>query len=433
MANDTRRAFLGKAGAGAAAIAWAGAVNVLGANEKVNVGLIGCGGRGSGVAQSMGGVTWVCDPDRGRLGGAAKRFGLAADHAVTDLRRMLDDKALDAVVIATCDHWHAPAGLLAMEAGKHAYIEKPISHNYRESQLLVATARRTKRVVQHGTQSRSMPLVAGAMQMLREGLIGTVLMSKAWNIQHRRNIGHGTPSDPPKTLDYDTWVGPAAWMPFQENRFHYNWHWWHNFGTGDMGNDGTHEIDYARWGLGVDALPTRVAGLGTKLFFNDDQQFPDTMTVAFDYAADNTVGARRQLLFEMRIWSPTRPFGVDNGAEFYGTEGKLCVSKRGWVKAFDRRNREVKVEPEPPEGLTSHHENFLDAVRGDAAPHAGVETAHRSVALVHLGNIACRLGRTLRFDPATETIVGDDEAATFLGRAYRKGGHWAIPKGAQKG
>ncbi len=429
MADDTRRAFLGKAGAGAAAIAWAGATNVLGANEKVNVGLIGCGGRGNGVAQQMGGVTWVCDPDKGRLGSSANRQKVKPDHAVTDLRRMLDDKDLDAVIIATCDHWHAPAGLLAMEAGKHAYIEKPISHNYRESQLLVEAARRTRRVVQHGTQSRSTQVVADAMAMLREGVIGTVLMAKAWNIQRRRNIGHGKPSDPPRNLDYDTWVGPAEMVPYHSNRLHYNWHWLYNFGTGDMGNDGTHEIDYARWGLGVDTLPTRVGGLGTKLFFDDDQEFPDTMTVVFDYPGDDTVGTRRQLIFEMRIWSPTRPYGIDNGSEFYGTEGRLAVSKRGWIEVYDRKNKKIDAKPKAPPKLLGHQADFLDAIRTGRTPNADVETAHRSVALVHLGNIACRLRRGFAFDPKAEQIVGDDEANALLKRRYRKEGHWAVPKG----
>jgi len=429
MNSSTRRRFLKQIGTGAAAVGWAGAMNVLGANEKVVVGLIGCGGRGKSNAKSMGGCGWVCDPDQRRAAGAAKTLGVAPDHAVTDFRRMLDDKGLDAVIIATCDHWHAPAGLLAMDAGKHAYIEKPISHNFHESQLLVETAKRTKRVVQHGTQSRSMALIAGAVQMLRDGVIGDVLMAKAWNIQRRANIGHAKPSDPPKGLDYDTWVGPAEWMPFQRNRLHYTWHWWYNFGTGDMGNDGTHEIDYARWGLGVDSPPATASGLGTKLFFDDDQQFPDTQTIVFEWPGDGTVGSRRQLIFEQRIWSRTRPFGVDNGAEFYGTRGKLALSKRGWLKVWNDKNQEIDATPKPAPKPPSHQQDFVDAIKTGRKPNADVETAHRSVTLVHLGNIVARLGRSIRLDPKAETIVGDPEAAALLRRRYRKDGHWAIPKG----
>jgi len=427
MNAETRRSFLAKSGA--AAVAWAGAASVLGADEKLVIGLIGCGGRGSGVAGMVGGIQFACDPDSRRLAQVAKRHNVPEANTCSDLRRILDQKSVDAVVIATCDHWHAPAGILACEAGKHAYIEKPISHNFREGQLLLQAARRNKRIVQHGTQSRSRGVVANAMQLLREGAIGTVLMSKAWNIQRRRNIGHEKPSDPPKGVDYDTWVGPAEFVPFQKNRFHYDWHWWHNFGTGDMGNDGTHEIDYARWGLGVEALPTRVAGLGTKLYHDDDQQFPDTQTVVFDFPGDDTVGTRRQLIFEMRIWSPNRPYGIDNGAEFYGTDGLLVCSKGGRLHVHDRKGKERDVKPKEPPEFLEHGKDFVDAIRNERTPNAPIETALRSVALVHLGNIACRLGRSLTLDPGKEAIVGDDEAATLLGRVYREGGHWAVPKG----
>ncbi len=430
MSSDTRRGFLRQAGVGAAGLAWAGAMNALGANEKLVVGVIGCGGRGVSVGKAMGGVGYVCEPDRGRLAGAAKALGVKPENAVTDMRRLFDAKALDAVVIATPDHWHAPAAILACEAGKHVYVEKPATHNFRESQLLLAAARKHRRVVQHGTQSRSSAVVAGAMQLLREGVIGTVLMAKAWNIQRRSSIGHAQPSDPPPGLDYDLWVGPAELVPFQSNRFHYNWHWWHNFGTGDIGNDGTHEIDYATWGLGVETLPSSVSGLGAKLFFDDDQEFPDTMTIVFEWPGDGAVGQRRQLIFEMRIWSRTRPYGIDNGAEFYGTEGKLAVSKRGWMKVFDRRNKEIKAQPKEPPKLLGHQADFVDAIKNGRKPNADIAIGHRSVALVHLGNICARLGRSLRFDPKAEAIVGDDEAARLLRRVYRKGGHWAVPKGA---
>ncbi|MBM3335546.1 Gfo/Idh/MocA family oxidoreductase, partial [Candidatus Sumerlaeota bacterium] len=281
MSNETRRSFVRKAGFGAATLGLMGAASFKGANEKVVVALIGCGSRGSGVAQAMGGAAFVCDPDQSRLASVAKRLKAPASNAVTDMRRIFDNKSVDAVIIATPDHWHAPAAIMALEAGKHVYVEKPWSHNFRESQLLVEAARRSKRVVQHGTQSRSKGIVADGIQLLREGVIGKILVAKALNIQRRGNIGHEKPSDPPPGVDYDTWVGPAEFVPYQKNRFHYSWHWWHNFGTGDIGNDGVHELDYARWGLGVETLPTKIAGVGGKLYFDDDQEFPDTMTVTF--------------------------------------------------------------------------------------------------------------------------------------------------------
>ena len=266
---------------------------------------------------------------------------------MTDLRRVLDDQSVDAVVVATPDHWHAPAAILACEAGKHVYVEKPQSHNLRESRLLLDAARRNQVVVQHGTQSRSNPLIAGAVQMLREGVIGDVLVAKAWNIQRRGNIGHEQPSEPPAGVDYDTWVGPAEFVPFQKNRFHYHWHWWYNFGTGDIGNDGTHEIDYARWGLGVEGLPATATGLGGKYFFDDDQEFPDTATCTFEWPGDGRVGSRRQLIFEMRLWSTNYPFNCDSGAEFYGTAGRMLVSKRGKAGGLRRARTGGLTTPGP--------------------------------------------------------------------------------------
>ena len=431
----TRRSFI--KGSVAATVAAAAALRAAetrapGANDKIVVGLIGCGGRGVGVARAMGGVRFVCDPDRRRMAAAARRLRVPPANAFTDTRRILDNKSIDAVIIATPDHWHAPAAILACEAGKHVYVEKPASHNHRESQLLLATARRTKRVVQHGTQSRSSRFVAGAIQMLREGVIGDVLMAKAWNIQRRGNIGRAKPGKPPGHIDYDMWVGPAELVAYQSNRFHYKWHWWYNFGTGDMGNDGSHELDIARWGLGVETFPTTIAGLGAKLFHDDDQEFPDTQSVAFDYPGNGKVGSRRQLTFEMRIWSPTRPHGIDNGNAFYGTKGTMILTKAGKMQIIDSRNKVVATKPNPkkPPKLLGHQADFLDAIRTGRRPNADVEIAHRSVALVHLGNIACRLGRSVKFDPKGERIVGDEEAARLLRRTYRKGGHWAVPKGA---
>ncbi|MFQ6133292.1 MAG: Gfo/Idh/MocA family oxidoreductase [Armatimonadota bacterium] len=429
MQAHTRRDFLKKAAVGAATLGYAGSAKAVGANEKVVVGLIGCGGRGQTVAQQMGGVAYVCDPDEHRLAATARRLGVDSSKAVTDLRRILDDDAVDAVIIATPDHWHTPAALLACEAGKHVYVEKPSSHNFRESRLLVNAARRYDRVVQHGTQSRSSELVVGAVQMLRDGIIGDVLVAKAWNVQRRRNIGHHRPTDPPPGVDYDTWVGPAEFVPYQENRFHYSWHWWYNFGTGDVGNDGVHEIDYALWGLGVETLPSKVSGSGTKLFFDDDQEFPDTATLTFDYPADGKIGSKRQLIFEMRIWSPNSPYDTDNGVEFYGTGGKMFLSKQGRLEILDDDNRTIEAKPESQPDLLSHQDDFTDAIRTGRRPNADIEIGHLAVGVVHLGNIVCRLGRPVDFDPVAERIVADPAANRLLRRKYRKGGHWAVPKG----
>ncbi len=442
MADTNRRTFLKTTGmgvaGGVAAQLGTNAVGAAVASERIRLGVIGCGGRGSGVAQGFArspncDVVYLADPDENRaaeLSGKLNQVqGDSAIKTTTDLRNLLDDDTVDAVLVATPDHWHAPAAIMACHAGKHVYVEKPCSHNVREGRLLVEAARRNRRVVQHGTQSRSDELIANAIQLLQEGIIGDVLASKAWNVQRRKNIGHMQPSDPPARFDYDLWLGPAPAVPFQANRHHYNWHWWYDFGTGDMGNDGVHELDYARWGLGVETHPSRVSGLGTKLYFDDDQQFPDTQQVAFEYPADDTVGKRRMLIWEMRIWSKNYPFNIDNGVEYYGTNGRMLLTKRGKINVFDDRNRLIdSPSPKQRRNLLSHSEDFLDAIRSDRRPNADIEIGHLSATLCHLGNIACRVGRTLQFDPAKEQIAGDSEANALLTRAYRAD-HWAIPAG----
>jgi predicted dehydrogenase len=433
MTTKDRRDFLKTTALGATTTAAATAVTTRpahGANDRVQIGLIGCGGRGTGVVRDFArleqvDVRYVCDPDAGRVANAVKQLS-DQPQPVGDLRKVLDDKSVDAVIVATPDHWHAPAAIMAADAGKHVYVEKPCSHNVREGRLLVDAAQRNGRLVQHGTQSRSDSLIRHAIQLLREGAIGDVLSAKAWNVQRRNEIGRATPTNPPSGFDYDQWVGPAPMVPFRSNCFHYTWHWWHDFGTGDMGNDGVHELDIARWGLGVQTHPSNIAALGGKLSFKDDQQFPDTQYVIFDYPSAN-VGQQRQLIFEMRLWSRYGLEGVDNGNAFYGTDGWMLLSKRGILKVFDERNRPRSI----PEGLpkvSNHFQNFIDAIRGDDALRADIQIGHLSASLCHLGNVATRVGRSLEFDPETERIANDEAAAALLRRQYRDG-HFAVPKG----
>lgn len=435
MSSTDRRNFLKTTALGATTATVVTALSMQraqGANQRTRLALIGCGGRGTRIIRDFARLThvdigYVCDPDAGRAGNAVTALS-NKPQPLGDFRRALDDKSIDAVVVATPDHWHAPTSILAAEAGKHVYVEKPCSHNLREGRLLVEAARRNERVVQHGTQSRSHDLIVQAIQMLRDGAIGDVLMAKAWNVQRRGEIGNAQPTDPPSGFDYDTWVGPAPMVPFQSNRHHYTWHWWHAFGTGDMGNDGVHELDIARWGLGVETHPSTVAAIGGKLDFDDDQQFPDTQYVAFDYPGDGQEARRKQIVFEMRLWSRYGLEGVDNGNAFYGTDGWLLLSKRGILKLFDAQNRPQPVSDNRPQ-LSGHFQNFIDSIRGEDKPRAGIETGHLSASLCHLGNIATRLGRSVHFDPQQESIKDDEPASEMLGRTYRDGGHWAIPAG----
>lgn len=423
MSKTSRRTFLIGGGAALAKAATTGAAPAPPA-KRVRLGLIGCGVRGRAFLRN---VSAVCDPDAERLAQAAQTAGVDSRNAVSDFRRLLDDPDIDAVVIATPDHWHAPAAILACQAGKHVYLEKPCSHNFRECQLLLQAADESGVVVQHGTQSRSRPAIRDAISRLHDGVIGDVVVAKAWNIQQRDAIGHESPSSPPPSIDYNAWVGPAEWAPYQANRLHSTWHWWWNFGTGDIGNDGAHEIDYARWGLGVDSLPTSVTAIGGKYQFDDDQQCPDTATCVFEYAGDRP--QPKQLIFEMRLWSTNYPMNCDSGVEFYGTEGQMFLSKRGKLRIVGPRNEPIDEGRFDREQGFPHLDNFFAAIRGEATLNAPLIEAQRSVAPIHLANAAIRAGSSFRFDPERQQVIDNPTAAGYLQRKYRAGGHWAIPRG----
>jgi predicted dehydrogenase len=437
MATSNRRSFLKRAGigvAGAAALTSASYARAQGANERMVVGIIGPGGMGTShlrtlLDQNDVRIAAVCDPDRNRLTAAAQAVqkGRGGEpQAVTDLRRVLENRDITAVFIATPDHWHAPATILALDAGKHVYVEKPCCHNIREGRLMIEAARRNRKICQVGTQSRSTEHVKTAMQMLREGAIGEVLVARVWNSQLRRNIGREKPTNPPAHVDYDLWVGPAPMIPFKANRFQGIWRWSYHFGTGDMGNDGVHDIDIGRWGLGVETHPTTVAALGGKYFFDDDQDFPDTQTVIFEYPVKGKVGQKKQLIFEQRIWSPYVQEGHENGDIFFGTNGMMVFGKGGGWKLFGPRNKPLKEMSGSPD-LRAHHRNFFECIRTGNRPNADIEINHLSTTLCHLGNLATRFGKTLRFDPQREEITNDKEAGPLVRRQYRED-HWAVPR-----
>ena len=435
MQNDAgRREFLKlSAGAVAAATLSHAAAADDSANEKLVIGLIGCGGRGrhdAGLFKKTPNVelAWICDVDEARRQQAARELEIPAANVVSDMRRLLDEKSIDAVLIATPDHWHSPAAILACDAGKHVYVEKPISHNVREGRLLVEAAERTGRHVQHGTQSRSTPMMIEAVQLLREAIIGDVMVAKCWNVQRRGALPVGEFTDPPAELDYDSWVGPAPMIPYRTNRVHNRWTMWRHFGAGDMGNDGVHDLDYTRWGLGVDVHPSRISANGGKFFFNDDQEFPDTQQVTFEYPGAGKPGDRRLLIYEQRLWSTNYPHNCDSGAEFYGTKGQMFLSRRGKIEVRSDRNSVIDIDIKPePQNDAAHVRNFCDAIRTGAKLNADALTGHLSSSLCHLGNIATLVGRSLDFDPQTERIVGDDKANALLRRPYRE--HWGTPRG----
>lgn len=399
------------------------------ASDRINVAVIGVRGRGRALTggfakQADVNVEYLVDVDDRVVPAAAavlEKAGRPKPKVVRDLRRVLDDKSIDAVVIATPDHWHAPAAIMACDAGKDVYLEKPCAHNIREGRLVVEAARRNKRIVQHGTQARSRESTREAIEFIQAGHIGKVVMAKAWDVQRRTDIGHKQDAPAPAEVDYDTWVGPAPFMPFNENRFHYTWHWNWNYGTGDAGNDGAHQIDMARWALGVD-WPVEAAGTGGKLYFEDDQQTPDTINATFRYPG-------KMLMFELRIWNPYGMEGCENGVAVYGGNGMVQIAKwdRQWgYKVFDEKGKLVKHEHAPGED-ESHIRNFVDCVKSRKAPNAEIEIGFQSVVHCHLANIVARTGRTVHYDPAADSVVGDAEAARLTRRTYRE--HWAKPRG----
>ena len=407
----------------------AGAVRLSGAppSDKVAVAIVGVGGRGralTGVCLKLPNarISHLVEVDQANLERALKLVesgGGGKPRGVSDMRRALEDKSVDAVVIATPDHWHAPATILACDAGKDVYVEKPASHNIREGRLMIDAAGRNGRIVQLGTQARSRPSTIEAIEFVRSGKLGVVKMAKAWNVQMRENIGRKPDGPVPPGVDYDTWLGPAPWIPFNPNRFHYRWHWHWHFGTGDIGNDGVHQLDIARWALGA-SYPTRISGMGGKLYFDDDQQTPDTMNITFDYGD-------KALQFEMRIWNPYGMGDQENGVAVYGTEGMVEIGRwnRRWgYKIFDKAGKLVRhVQGDDND---SHMANFLDSVKSRKTPHADIGTGHLSTLHAHLGNIVARTGRNQLFDAETETVVGDAQANLYVTRRYRT--HWSTPR-----
>jgi predicted dehydrogenase len=433
MASPTRRRFLAATAGISATLLASSKLRAAGANERVRIAILGAGNQGRRHAESLRSlpnaeIAAVSDVDADRL--AAQRDHVGNQTlAVADFRRIHDDPSIDAVTIALPDHWHTPAALLAIAAGKHVYVEKPCSHNVREGRQLVDAAKASKLVVAHGTQSRATAGIIEAIAMLREGVIGNVLIAKCWNYQQRDDIGRSQPGTPPPTVDYDAWVGPAEWMPYQENRFHYNWHWWRNFGTGDVGNDGCHELDLALWGLGVDRHPSSIAAIGGKYHFKDDQEFPDTVQATYEWPGDGAPGDRRMLIYEQRLWTTNYPHNVDSGVEFLGDAGRMFISKRGKFELHGPRNvrSDRQLGGEIAARVEENHQDWLNVIRDGGTPQANIEAAHRTATVAHLGNISVQLGRTLRFDPPTEAISTDAEANALLARRYRADGHWAIP------
>ena len=461
----SRRDFLKITGAGVASTALgvtaSSYASIMGANDRVRVGICGVRGRGNdhihGFSRVAGTeIAALCDVDENvsnqRLGEIEKR-GFPRPKSYVDIRKLLENKEIDAISVATPNHWHSLMGIWACQAGKDVFVEKPCSHNLFEGRQLVRAVAKYNRICQHGSQSRSNPGMIEGIQHLNDGTIGDVYMARALCYKWRASIGRAPAESVPAGVDYDLWTGPAPMKPFTRNRFHYNWHWIWDTGNGDIGNQAIHELDIARWGLGV-RFPVTVSAMGGHFMFEDDQETPNTLNATYYF--DTPDGKRKMMEMEVRHWITNHEAEIGAGASgasgvppagltadankkpadkqqslgpqdaktntigniFYGSKGVMAIDGYEGYKTWLTN----QYEPGPHgKGSGDHYANFVECVRSRRAQdiRSPIEEAHISASLVHLANASYRLGRTLRFDPVQEQVIGDDEANRMLHGSYR--------------
>ena len=409
---------------------------IIGANDRIHQAIIGLNGRGGSMSGTFGRqqnleINTICDVDSRTIPKVQKTLAALGQNpkGEGDVRKVMADKDIDAIYIATPDHWHAPMAIMGCQAGKHVYVEKPLSHNPHEGELAIAAARKHKRIVQMGAQRRSSPLAIQCVEELHSGVIGRLYLAKTW-YTNKRDATFLKPAPVPDWLNYDLWQGPAPRKAYKDGLIHYNWHWFWDYGTGEALNNGTHEVDFARWGLNVD-FPTRVSSVGGRYQFKDDWQTPDTQIITMDYPG------RVSLMWENRSSNGRKIEGADRGVIFYGDKGSLDsdgeaytvydlagkmvkeVKKQGPAEAIDGRNT-----ASPSLGMDSLHvANFLDCIRNNKTPNCDVELGYKSVVAMQLGNISWRVGRDLHLNPANAHIINDPVAQKLWSRTYQPG--WA--------
>lgn len=449
--NDSldRRNFLKQAGAAGIGLGMAGYFSPLArasvpatavparkisANDTITAAVIGTNARGLAhidCLTKLPGVkiTHICDVDKRAVEKGVKAAAKKQDYepqGLGDFRKMLADPAVDVVTIATPDHWHTPMAILALAAGKHVYVEKPCSHNPHEGELLVQAVNKYQRVLQMGAQRRSFPNLRAIIAEIHDGLIGKTYFGRAWYCNNRATIGHGKPAPVPDWLDYDLWQGPAPRREYVDNLVPYNWHWRWHWGTGEALNNGAHEVDVCRWALGVN-WATRVSSNGGRYQFQDDWETPDTQTIAWDFAEGKTMS------WEGRSCNGFPIEKLERGVLIYGTKGTALLngnaytvydSKKSIVKQADGNEAVDPTNTVSASGLgldRLHFANFIASVRSGTTPNCPAEEGHKSVALLHLGNIAWRVGRELHCDPANGHILRDSDAMKLWRRKYESG------------
>jgi predicted dehydrogenase len=431
--QTTRREFLERSAHAAAlttAVSALGGVHLEAAEpaRTVRLAIIGCGGimtshvKGLVSRNEAVSFAWLCDVDPRQIDKMASHvagFQSVAPRRTARYEDVVGDKDVDACIIATPHHWHAPIALALMQQGKDVYIEKPISHVYAEGPLIIEAAKKYGRVVQQGSQMRSSPVTEKAGQLLREGIIGQVKVARAWTAELRDEVKALPDAPVPDGVDYDRWLGPAPKRAFNPHRFHGTWRMFRDYGNGEIGDDGIHDLDMAAWGLGVDTLPKHVTARGGRMMLRDHaSEYPDNLNVAYEYPDG------RLLVYENYPFTAYGIHGFDNGNVFYGTDGYMIFSRRGAFSVFlGPKNKPGPTEGRELRGKTGYPEHmadFLTAVRQRTPTRASAEVAHRSCALVHLGEIAYLTRGRLDFDPTSERFVGCDEANRLLNKEYRQ-------------
>ena len=401
----------------------------FGASDRIRIAVLGINGRGKDHIKEIMklsdtdnvDVVALCDPDMNILRNRANEFQKTYGKKIAieqDFRKTYDDKNIDAVALATPNHWHALQTIWACQAGKDVYVEKPATHNIYEGKKMIEAAYKYDRIVQHGVQLRSSPAIREAVKHLEDGLIGRVYMSRGLVFRWRPDIGDKGISKVPAGLNYDLWTGPAPLRPFSQNLVHYNWHWHWDYGNGDVGNQGIHETDLCMWGLGVNSLPEKITSMGGKFLWDDCKEVPEIQTSTYHYPQQKKI-----IQFEVRNWCTNLEDGAGVGNIFYGDKGYMVIKGYGTYETYFGEKREKGPSRSEKGELTLHFKNWFDAIRArDMSIQNGpVQTGHLSSSLAHLGNISYRLGRQLEFDPVGERFIGDgeSEANSMLSRQYR--------------
>lgn len=426
--SDTRRDFLKNAGTASSVLAAASLIRPLYGGEpravRLNIGIIGCGGimnhhvKGLAARADEVALTWLCDVDPAQMDRISGHIKGPKPRRTARYEDVIQDRNVDAVIIATPHHWHAPIAINAMSEGRDVYIEKPISHVYNEGHAIISASRKYDRVVQQGSQMRNSPVTARAEKLLKDGIIGDIKVARAWTAEIRGVVKPVPDSTPPKGVDYDLWLGPAPKRAFNKHRFHQTWRMYRDYGNGEIGDDGIHDIDMAAWGLGVDSAPKQVTARGSRMMLHGHaSEYPDNMHVTWEFPDG------RVMVYENYPFTSYGMHGFDNGNVFYGTEGYMIFSRRGAFSVFlgpKSKKGPTEGDVRGQRGYHEHMTEFLDAVRShNLQTKARAEVAHRSCALVHLGEIAFRTGGRLDFDPKTETAVNNEEANAMLTKDYR--------------